>query len=200
MTYFDHPNASNSDLKRLKAIVEGRLPQDAPRMQEIFETGTLIHAVPLEHHNANKQHPDYKLACQMRDTLLKDNLCRQVIMIPDFEREKEFYNDDVIGIAGKCKMDGSSKIMSLVLEYKGLAVTTQKAFHDAIMRLDYDQGAAWYLDVSGYKLCLIVAISKINPRLMFKCLIDRNHKYYLSGRIKAENGVKIWKEMFPSMN
>ncbi len=192
--YFDRPEASNSDLKKLWRLVNGG--HDEPEnLQEIYDTGTLIHQVPLEHHRADVNHKDYVLGKQMRDTLLKDALCRQIILIHDFQREREFIND-VHGIRGRCKMDGSSVALSLVLEYKGLGVTTEKAFHEAIVRFDYDQGATWYLDVSGFKQCLIVAVSKRNPKLMFKCLIDRNHKYYHTGLEKVERCVELWKDMF----
>lgn len=193
--YYSHEYASNSDLKRWLHLNNPEAREEPENLEEIFDLGTLIHAILLEPHKADVNHKDYKLAVQMAETFMKDPLCRQFMMISDFKREWEFYSENTYGIKGRCKMDGKSAMLKTILEYKGLGVTSQQQFMDAIYRFDYDQGAAWYLDVSKYERCLIVAVSKKNPRQIFKLLVDRNHPVYTSGQRKVQMAVELWKEL-----
>ena len=144
----------------------------------------------------------------MGNTFWRDDLCRQIAMMPDFIREHEFYRQERFGIGAKCKCDGVSKKLRVILELKGLSVSTEKAFKDSLLHLDYDQGATWYLNVAScdwlkyrelghyFEYKLIVGISKIHTDLMFKMLIDRNHPYYKSGLEKVKFGVHIWKDVY----
>jgi hypothetical protein len=198
MSYYNHQYASNSDLKKLiSRYVEGR---EEPDLEEIFDLGTLIHQAILEPHKANKQHKDYELASKMAKTVLKDRLCRDLIFMPDFKREHEFYRVNVHGIRARAKMDGSSNRIRTILEYKGLKIANEKAFDESIYKFDYDQGAAWYLDTSGYDRLLIVAVSKTDPNKIFKRIIDRNHNIYKSGLVKVERAVMYWKQYFEEVN
>lgn len=200
MSYFSHEYASNSDLKKWRKMNDPTYQGEPENIEEIFDLGTLIHQILLEPYKVNRLNKDFELANTMAQTFMKDSLCRQVLMLPDFRREHEFYNENIHGIKGRCKMDGESKMMDLVLEYKGLAVTTQKAFLDAIDRFDYDQGAAWYLDVSKRKRCFIAAVSKKDPkRPPFKLLIDRDHDVYKRGEMKVGHCVQLWKDTFGSV-
>lgn len=196
LQYFNHEYASNSDLKRLmnKYVHDKEEPEN---LDEIFKEGTLHHAVLFEPHKADVTHPKYQLAKDMAKTILADDLCRQFIMMPDFKREHEWYRYDVFGIKGRAKMDGSSKAISTIMEYKGLKISTQNAFYEAIDRFDYDMGAVWYLNASKYKQILIPAVSKVDPRKLFKELIDRDHKMYKHGEIKAKRAVEVWMDFFP---
>jgi hypothetical protein len=85
--------------------------------------------------------------------------------------------------------DADSKGMSLIFEFKGLSVKNHLQFINAIDRYDYDMGLAWYLDCSHYKRAIIVASSKLNPKKLFKCIVDRQHPIYLKGLNKAINHV-----------
>lgn len=192
MTYFDHQYVSNSDLKEVFDLHTGRSKPD--NIQEIYDLGSLNHHVLLEPHKADRNHPEYALATTMANTVLKDKLCQQIIMMQDFRREHEWYKiRNAFGLSGvRIKTDGDSKMASTIFEYKGLAVTTVDAFHAAIQRFHYDQSAAYYLEATGYKNYLIVGVSKKKPSVMFKLLIDRDHEYYHSGMAKIYRGVRIW--------
>lgn len=194
--YFNHEFASNSDLKKLVKMMEDGVVDEPENLSDIFDLGTLIHAILLEPHLADRTHKDYELAKEMAKTFMKDPLCHQLMFLHDFKREWEFYRYNVHGIKARCKMDGKSTSMSAILEYKGLACRSQKEFDEAIYRFNYDQGAAWYLDVTNYKHCLIVAVSKKDPRRIFKRLIDRDHLIYKIGEEKVVKAVTLWKEFF----
>ena len=194
MTYFNSDYISNSDLKKVNKYWNGGLPEP-DNLQEIFDDGTCIHETLLEHHKADKSLDIYPIAVEMAKTVRKDSLCGSLLRMHDFKVEHEFYRQNVHGVNGRCKMDGSSKAMSVIFEYKGLGVTTEKAFHEAIMRFDYDQGAAWYLDVTGYRRLIIGGASKKDPKKLFKVLIDRDHHYYKSGLIKVQKSISILKQL-----
>lgn len=195
MTYFDHHYISNSDLKKLAAIVLGTY-HDPADLKEIFDFGNLVENVIFQPHLADYKHPDIELAYKMRDTYMADDMCRQLLMVSDFRPQHEWYRSKVYDVAARCKADGDSKKLSLILEFKGLAVDSDKAFEEAINHFHYDQGLCWYLDVSGYQRALIVAVSKKSPNKLFKRIIDRNHPYYKSGKLKVEKCIRHYKTMF----
>lgn len=212
--YFSHEYTSNSDLKKLvNQIINGEVMPE--NIDVIYDQGTLNHQALLEPYKADvwlsnklygpddedieakkKAKEDYELACIMAKTVLKDDLCRKFIMMQDFRREHEFYRLNVYGIKGRCKTDGDSKILQTCFEYKGLALTTEKAFDDALYHFDYDHGATWYLDVMKYKYWLVAAVSKEQPDRLFKRLVDRNHLIYLRGREKVIKSTNYWKMYF----
>lgn len=199
MSYFGHHYASNSDIKEMVSRYYNK--QKPNNLGAIFDFGTEFHAGILEPHKANwdKVTPEQKASIQkMSKTFWKDSLCRQIAMMPDFRREHEFYRINRFNLEGvRCKTDGDSRKLRTILELKGLSVSTEKAFKESILHLDYDQGAAWYINTASgyvpYDQKLIVGISKIDEDLLFKVLIDRNHKYYKYGMQKINEGTKIWK-------
>jgi hypothetical protein len=199
MSYFDRPEASNSDIKKLVARVEGR--EELKNIQALYDFGTGFHCGITEPHkiSGDLSPADVELIGKMSKRFWRDELCRNLVMMPDFRREHEFYRRNRFGLDGsRCKVDGDSRKLKTILELKGLAVTTHNGFMDSLMHLDYDQGIAWYLDnASGYvkyERVLIVAISKKDPELLFKLLVDRSHPMYRSGTDKIKKGIKIWKQ------
>jgi hypothetical protein len=195
--YFDHSYASNSDLKRfMNEYVYQKKQMENVNLDVIFEQGTLNHHALTEPHKADRTHKDYDLAVKMASTVLKDDLCRRVIMMKDFRREHEWYRQDVYGIRGRCKADGDSKALKVCFEYKGLGLTTDKAFEEALFEFDYDQGAAWYLNTMQYDLILIAAVSKKQPDRLFKRIIDRNHKIFQVGDQKCIKATTEWSKWF----
>jgi hypothetical protein len=200
MSYFNHPYASNSELKEIVSRSEGR--QKPENIQQIYDFGSGFHAGILEPHKAdftNVSPENQELIKEMSATFWRDKLCREFAMAPDFKREHEYYRKERFGISAKCKVDGQSKKLGVILELKGLSVTTQKAFEEGIYHLCYDQGAAWYLNVASeyqsmtFRSKFFVGISKNRPDRLFKLLVDRDHAVYKSGLQKVRKAVNIWK-------
>jgi len=208
--YFASDYISNSDLKRVKKYWDPSF-KEPENLEEIFDLGTLIHACLLEpaiakvilqrrlaaavtSEERDKILDDYNLAQQMAATMKRDKLCGPLMTYHDFSAEHEFYRQSVHGVKARCKVDGRSKSLAFVLEYKGLSVSSEKAFDDAIINFDYDQGAAWYLDVTRYRRCLIAAVSKKDPRKIFKRLVDRDHPIYRTGEEKVLHSLEILKQ------
>jgi hypothetical protein len=209
VSYFNNRKASNSDIKEIVGRHEGRTKPE--NIKELYSFGTEFHSGILEPHNANLSlisTEQVELIGDMAKTFWKDPLCRQVVMMPDFRREHEFYRENRFGIGARCKVDGCSRRLRAILELKGLGVSTYNSFLASLLHLDYDQGAAWYLNVASgvdavvvnnyhyYDYKLIIGISKQQPDRLFKCLIDRNHAYYKSGMVKVHYGVNLWKNVY----
>lgn len=198
MSYFQHQYASNSDLKEIVCRHEGRTKPD---LKEIFDFGSAFHAGILEPHKAdytNVSKEDQELIKQMSKTFWKKEICRNLVMMPDFRREHEFYRTNRFGIGARCKTDGDSKKCRTILELKGLSVSSEKQFKESVQYLDYDQGATWYLNVGSsyamkYEHKLIAGISKYDPELMFLLLVGWHHPYYKQGMEKVRKAVSIWR-------
>lgn len=202
MTYFDSHYVSNSDLKEIVSRVNGGF-EKPENIEEIYSFGTLSHAMIFQPHLADVgKHSDeeIELTKRMRGTFMEDRLCRDFITMPDFRTEHEWYREDFggYGVKGRCKADGDSKMLRTGLEFKGLGITTQSAFKEAIDRFAYDQGVVWYMDGTGYDRWLIAAISKKNPKKLFKELVDKDHPMYKSGRKKIDYSVGIFKQYIPA--
>lgn len=192
MGYFDHHFVSNSDLKLLRAKVDPKF-KPLVNLDEIYTAGTLNHHALIEPYKADKAHPKYELACTMAKTVLKDKICARIILAADFRREWEWYRLKVHGLKGvRCKTDGSSKMFSVIFEYKGLAVSTENAFEEAIHHFDYDQAIAWYMPIVRHKHYLLAGVSKKHPDRLFKRLIDEYHPLYKSGAEKVKKSQILW--------
>lgn len=192
--YFSHHYISNSDLKRVRKMVDPKF-DDPADLEEIFSFGTLVHALIFEPHKADKDHKDYGLAVDMSKTFFNDPMCREFIHLKDFEREKEFYKEGVFGVNARCKADGVSESISTILEFKGLSVSNEKAFEDAIERFDYDQSHTWYIDTAVKKQRFLVGVSKKAPKKLFKRIAGRDHVYYHRGLVKVKRDIQLLKDL-----
>lgn len=176
--YFSYKSwVSNSFLK---TIAGAEYPANIDR---IFEFGSLAHACIFEPHLANKNDVDYELALKMRDTFHKDWLCSSIMKYPDIKCEHEFYRR-VDGLQRRCKADATIKSMGLIVEFKGLSVTSEKQFQESIGHFDYDMGAAWYIDTTGMNRELIVGVSKKKPEKIFRFMVEKGDEVYTRGREK----------------
>jgi len=197
--YFSHPYLSNSDIKRFQNNLGGGL-EVPENLQAIFDLGTLIHAMILEPQHADKTHEKYSMAKAMSDTWWADPLCRDFSMAKDFEREKEIYEEVVVGpyrVKMRCKCDGARMGIKTMAEIKGLAVTTEKAFREALLRFDYDQAIAHYMITGGFDRALIVGISKKDTRKLFKYFVKKNDNFFAEGEDKLIQALTLLQSYSP---
>jgi hypothetical protein len=182
--YFEqHNHISNSFLK----LVKGSMLIENP--DRIFEFGRLVHAAIFEPHLADKNDIDYDLACTMRDTFVKDKLCGNLMKHNGILVEHEFYRKRD-GLRRRCKADAWIRSVKLIIEFKGLTVTNEPAFREAIKMFDYDMGAAFYIDTTGAESELIVAVSKKKPDRIFRYMVSRGDDIYLQGRKKYIDAIR----------
>lgn len=201
MSYFAHSNISNSDLRTflIKMGLARELPQN---MQAIYDFGELFHKTILEPHLIDRSTPtkDLELAMEMRNTFFRDPLCRAFIMAPDFRREHEFYETIEVGpyrYKARCKADGSRMRQQWLLELKGLNLTSQKAFNNALVDLDYDRAIVHYMITSKTNLDLVVGISKAKTELLFKKVVKKHDEFYAWGEEKLIKTLKLLRDWSP---
>lgn len=224
MSYFDRPEISISDIKAFLKKVKGGNPEPE-NLEKIFAMGSFSHGIIFEPHitkiELEKENnrrlieaeskglafgiglltqEEIDLAFKMKDRFFQDDLCRMMILRPDFQREHAMFKEIEVGgmrYKARIKCDGISKGIKTILEFKGLSVTTEKAFLEAIDNLMYDMAAVQYLLVAECEMILIVGISKINPRLLFKKIIKRHDETYLWGEEKLIQSLKLLHEFSP---
>jgi hypothetical protein len=191
--YYDSHYISNSDLKRLRKLIDPKF-EDPADLEEIFSFGTLFHALVLEPHKADYNHKDFELANSMAKRFFDEHICRKIfIEVYDLRREHEYYRNDRFEVMARCKVDFESKMLGLCGELKGLSVSSEKAFDEAVDRFDYDQAIAWYMDVTGHQNYFLVAPSKIAEKV-FKRFVSRDHLFYKRGKEKVVKAVKLFRE------
>lgn len=174
--------------------------EEPENLQEIFDFGSLFHALILEPHIADMAYKDIQLALEMRDTYWKDPVCRQFSMASDFSREKAFYEERQVGpykVKLRCKADGARERVKFLLELKGLKSKSEKEFRSALTRMNYDQAVAHYLITTGYETELIAGISKSDPRKMFKWICYRHDEFYMAGEQKLIDDLTLLRQYSP---
>lgn len=195
MTYFDQKDwISNSDFKRLMKMC-GLTIQEPPNLNRIFEFGILFEDLLLQPLKANTADPDYELAKDMVKTAHQDVIISKLMSVADFRAQHEFYRYDVFGFKGRCKTDGDSKMLNMILELKSLGITTQNQFLESIDHFDYDRAGAWYVDCTRIDRQLIAGVSKKEPSRIFKHLITKGDTMYKNGVIKIDKAKRLINQM-----
>jgi len=202
MSYFDHPFISNSDFNKL-GVMTGIDKEKPVNIEAIYQLGTIFHTGILQRHlltDADRYHPDFPNTKRMANTFFKDPICRMIISRHDFKAEREFYNDCVevggMRYKGRAKADGDSEGISTILEIKGLGVTSQAAFEEAILNFNYDRAAVHYMLVAKRKMMLIAGISK-KKDMLFKKIVKPHDEFYAWGEQKLIDRLKLLRSLSP---
>ncbi|MEM6297313.1 MAG: hypothetical protein AAF740_01350 [Bacteroidota bacterium] len=204
-TYFTHTDyVSNSTLTGFQESERCYPPNkdtkkpkiDPERLKEIFAFGSLLDAMITEPERVEAttrtlyddtgeiltfdvdtyQHSK-RLANSFWDHPLMRPLCDGI------QFQKEIYRLNFHGGKARCKFDGLHKRLGIGLEIKGLAVSSMKALLNSIELLDYDRGAAWYMDLAKID-CMLLACIRKDGNGVLPFVIKRNDPVYLSGKIK----------------
>ena len=195
MTYFDQTDyISNSEFKRLMERA-GLTIQKPVNLDRIFEFGILFEDLLLQPLKANTNDPDYELAKEMVNTAHNDPVISRLLSLADFRVQHEYYRYDVFGFQGRCKTDGDSKMLDMMLELKSLAITTENQFREAIDHFDYDRAAAWYINCTHLRRQLIAGVSKKEPKRIFKNLVIKDDAMYKNGVTKIVKVKRLITEM-----
>lgn len=174
---------SNSEFTKLMRRA-GYGVDEPQNLDRIFEFGILFEDLLLQPRKANLDDPDLELAKEMVLTARRDIMLYRMMSMPDFRVQHEFYRHDVYGLMGRCKTDGDSRMLQIMLELKGLAVSTENEFREAIDHFNYDRAAAWYINCTHIPRQLIVGVSKKAPDRIFKQLITKDDAIYKEGERK----------------
>lgn len=209
-SYFNLNAVSNSNLKELEKMFYVK-PDNREGLQEIFNFGSLVDALLTEAWRVNwstrELHLEtgelvffdveaFELAKKLVALMKADRVISRLLdcMISQyvFMRTLTFeYEGTEHQIKARCKFDGFSKLFKIGVDYKGLSVTSEAQFLTAVDFFDYDQQAAWYMDLAGIDSHWIIAISKKNGKI-FKLAIKRGDEIYLRGRAKYSKWAYRW--------
>lgn len=194
-TYFDQKDyISNSEFKRILKQAGYGIPEPE-NLDNIFSFGILFEDLLLQPLKADHTHKDYELAKEMVNTTHKDPVVGRLLSLADFRVQHEYYRHDVFGFKGRCKTDGDSKMLDMMLELKSLAVTTDNQFREAIDHFNYDRAAAWYINCTYLRRQLIVGVSKKEPKRIFKNLVVKDDVMYKSGVMKIDKVKRVITEI-----
>lgn len=158
-----------------------------------FEFGTLVHKMVLEPHlisDEDRMDERFEIAQKMTQTIESDYLVNDILNLKGAKSEFEFYRR-IDGIYRKCKTDKWLPEQKIILELKTLSIGTNKALLTSINRFWYDMSAAWYIDITGAEVLIIVAVSKTHPQKIFKHFIFPGDEIYKAGKEKYINAIKM---------
>lgn len=202
-SYYNRPEASNSDLTELKNILH-------PRMQfgdkeAAFHFGNLVDAIITEPARVNYYRftvddvlyteDEFRHAQEMHKALRmearRDYFLAQVLAEAETQRfmvndAQQFeYGGFPFTLATRCKWDWWLNRALFGGDLKTTFAASQAEFDEAVDFFDWDRSRAWYMDIAHSDRDFIYAISKKNCNI-FKKFIVRGDKIYTRGREKYE--------------
>jgi hypothetical protein len=205
--YFSLPAVSNSDLKELKKAYYAETPRD---LAAVFAFGNLVDAMLTERVKLDLRglglwengrltvftFEAWQLAKTLAEAIKNDPVVKLLLptLLPQYVFVKTLsftYEEQAYQILGRCKFDGYSKRVATGADYKTTACTTLKAFRESIEFFDYDQGAAWYMDLAKIDRFWLIGISKKNGQI-FKHAVQRGDETYNRGRAKYSLWAYRW--------
>lgn len=198
--YFALPNASNSAIKEAhKAFIGGKEydPSLVYRFGSYFDN--LI--TDIEELNSSGLEDNHIQAITgMRKKLLNNDIYKKLF---HGQSKQAVFVDEIdfmgFNIKRKCKFDIYNDFFGFGADLKTTAAQTQSQFEGTISHLDYDQQAAWYMDISQTNRFPFFGISKFRPYNVFVFTIKRNDKLYNIGREKYETKLYSWIKINPDI-
>jgi hypothetical protein len=202
--YFQRSEVSNSKLKKLDDLMNGREPLDNP---EFYKFGSLHDAVITEEYKVNYlnlrvldeqyTHEDFAKVKLMKESFFKDDFCCKLHKGSKFQHVsvneiKIVYRGFEFTLDACCKWDGWKPPIGW--ELKSTVATTQKAFEELCIFFKYNRAGAWYMDIAGIDTYVMIGQSKKNPKLPpFRKIVRRGDDFYLSGKEEyQELAFKYW--------
>lgn len=194
--YFEHESASNSQLKNLRKLYNGKTLEISEALGKTFNMGSIVDSYLTDKGaivpGVTKEQEELAVEIvhfMQSDPLIKILLEYMVGQVRFFKLLRFTYDGTEYTIRARVKFDGYCQRFKIAVEYKTTACTTQKAFEESIDFLDYDQGAAFYMDVASQSertridRIFIIGICK-SSRQLFKFAIERGDAVYERGRAK----------------
>jgi hypothetical protein len=128
---------------------------------------------------------DFEKAERMKAAFYADKFCREIAEKAEAQKvmvkHREFdYDGFEFELDTRCKWDIWRPDWGWGGDIKSTSATTQAGFENAARHFDYDRQAAWYMDIAGSDLNVIIGISKVNFKV-FKISINRQSRWYLDG-------------------
>lgn len=146
----------------------------------------------------------WEKAIRMADLFVKDPVIKPLIRIsmPQyvFRRTLTFdFDGTEYELRGRCMFDLYAKSQGIGLDYKQLAISTQKQLIESLDWFDYDMQAAFYMDLARIDYHWIAAGSKPKEKI-FKYAIERDSVIYNRGREKWTRWAYYWIILVGNLN
>jgi len=197
--YFALPHASNSGVKDAFALNTSR---DVPRDPDnrAYKYGSALDALltdPTVMDSRELTGEEKVLLHPMLRSLEKNNSYNALFKNADRQAvwvEGEFpisYDGLDLTIPAKCKFDWWINKLKFGGDLKTSESRTLEQFISAAKWFNYDQQAAWYMDITGSDRFLIIGISKWNFKT-FEMAFKRGDANYLAGREKYMKCALSW--------
>lgn len=213
MKYFSHPAVSNSNLKALARMYYALQKIDSAAA---FRFGLLVDCILTEEWKLTDNciededgrivrytDQEISLAKRMANTVQADPVVR--LLIPGGEGQRIFIREMPIVFEGReftlevrCKFDWYNSGLNTGVDYKTTACANYKTFKESIEFFDYDQAAAFYMDIAEIDFFWIIGISKKNGQV-FKFAIQRGDSVYEAGKRKYVYWCNKWDILIPTM-
>lgn len=209
--YFLRPEVSNSELLDLRRAYYSVPDQD---LEQVYNFGSLVDAMLTEVWRCDSLFrtlkdddglieytvAEWMLAAAMAAVCERDPVIQAFIQGGKsqhiFIKRLSFsYDGDEYSIKGRCKFDSIKKAIKTGADYKTTACTTRKACLAAIGYFNYDQQAAWYMDLAGTDRHWLIFISK-KTKEVFKFAIERGDAMYEQGKRKYSFWARVWLMLF----
>jgi len=210
MTYFSLRSVSNSNLQELRRTYYG-IPFDVK--ESILNFGSLVDALLTEAWRCNHFYyrldngrdlpthftpEEWAFAVILADRFCQDPIVRELLKGQSqkvFQRKLTFeFDGQEFTIEGRCKYDSIRCEINIGCDYKTTACATQRSFIESIDFLNYDQAAAWYMDIAEIDRFIIIAISK-KTKEIFRFAIQRGDSVYERGRSKYSFWAYRWLQL-----
>lgn len=180
--YYSRPEISNSMLGNLKRKLNGTPQLEISKFNAAF--GNLVHTITLEPKKdwqGSFYDSEIQKAGFMRDACEENSLFLLLMAHPEAEVEKEhFFTHERTGL--RCKMKIDLKAGETIVDLKTTSCRTKKEFEASIIKYDYHRQAAFYLDHSGAKVFIFIAITKQPPFRTFTVIFKLNDPLIQQGR------------------
>lgn len=202
--YFGLPYASNSGIKEAHKILQTGDFQEQARSEAYYFGSALDNLLtdPELVHTLDMPDAKRRQLLPMANAVLNNDTYK-AFFTKDRGREDQCVFVDMefplltdgmqITIPVKCKYDwfNPKPYINFGGDLKTTDAKTQTAFLSAAKWFEYDQQAAWYMDITGTNRFVIIAVSKINCQV-FTLAIKRGDKHYESGKVKYLRRSSSW--------
>jgi hypothetical protein len=189
--YFAYDAISNSKLNEVD-LNDGKFK--IPTSQGALGFGSLVDAILTQRQDVDSSHPEFSKASKMVELFLKDPECRGIY---ENAYKQVMHTSTVTGFHQEQHVEGFCKCLydfdlsdRSGWDLKTGSYSGQDGFLKLIDTFNWDQQAAFYMDVSGKQMHGIMALSKLALRPPNKVVIKKGDPLYMRGRAKYME--KMW--------
>lgn len=185
--YFSLPLISNSDLSNFRELLFFGRQRELPRMACNF--GEVFHQLLLEPHLPTPEYEkiDYRLIEKLVDKISREELVKEFLQKGVKERVILF--TDPCSMA-HCRTKIDLQLDKVVIDFKTTYERSQEGFEKALIALNYDKQAAFYMDSVEAVNFIFVGVQKQSPFRIYYFDCSKHPAFIQGGRKKYKKLLK----------